>query len=393
MSQSSSKGPPTHLLVEASEILRSLNPLTLASLLLVAEDTQYTQGEMAAEIGCASSTVSKSQQSLRNLPVALIEKRGRSDIATDMGTEVLDRFSRLSERFGIDLETVNWADEEERTSVATILTPLYNSRSVTPFFILDAYGLSDYATSSTPSLRIANIVHHVNSRQQDRGESATPEQVRQRIYRLDEADVLRFDDGNCLLLEKGQRQRWLLDQITQLVTNHREIDHPIQESPDTEVRTNDSRSDADRDRHRTGAAQPIAPRGFYGSGQPSGGTSETIPEEPIIVTALCLYSPETDTVEVSPHTHSSSHFQHVLPVMHSSLGDIIDRLTELADEYSDDTRIEPYWVLRTSSGLYPLAPAQLPLSEASHRAWAMLNEAYHLWNSQSADEFSNSNES
>jgi hypothetical protein len=76
---------------------------------------------------------------------------------------------------------------------------------------------------------------------------------------------------------------------------------------------------------------------------------------------------------------SQSRPQPLLPITSVTAGDLLKKAERIAEEHGEDARLEPYWMLDTGAKMHPLHPARLPLDQASHQAWSLINEAYRLW--------------
>jgi DNA-binding MarR family transcriptional regulator len=359
----------TNVLVEAGEIYQTLYPTALASLLLVAADERYKQSEIADQIGCADSTVSKARQSLSKLPLPLLEKGTQQYSVTEAGRAVITLIDEMADRQNVPFRSVDWRNDDEKADVGELLGPLYDSVSTTPIFILDALGeYSGKELLGTPStVPIQNIVRDVDKRREDRGESATTEQVRTILRRFADAGTVILDgpDDCRLTSDEGREQARLLDQLAQL----------IEKSDGTEVDV-DTSSNGTR---RAGSVDnQIMERRFAG-GRSSTPVSDPTPDplgidttEPLsILPAYCFFlgdDEHTDAMSQSASLHA------VLPVTHLTVGELADRVENLVHEYGEETRLTPYWTLQTESDLYPLGPAELSLDEVSYQAWNLIND-------------------
>lgn len=394
----------TQTLVEAGEILQTLSPMTLGAFLLVAEEETIKQDEIAETIGCARSTVSKYLQSLNELPVALVEKRGRQYTVTEDGEHVLGLIEGMGDRLGINLATVDWTDDEDKTAVDELLTPLHASRSAIPFFILHSVGQHAGSTDvlATPEqVRIEDVVDDITVRQRERGESTTAQQVRQIVRRFSDADAVEFDGGRIRLTEKGQEQVRLLSRLTDLIAEQQKSASPeiadqhfTDPTHEGQPKGTSSRGHSSRSETITGVPTPdkvgisqqIAPRGF------SGGQDDRSPpgqEMPVIIPAyrLLFKGDKQRREQIGGPSRT------LLPITTSTLGELHGEVERLIKEHDEDTQIEPYMTLQTESNSYFLSPARLALEEASHRAWQIVNEAYRIWHMQTENPRSEANDS
>lgn len=342
----------TGVLEDAGEILRKLTPPTLAALLVVSEDNTRTQVEMADTIGVSRSSISKYLQTLSNLPLTLITKqRERRYTVTDDGKKVITLINEMVSNVGIDLHDLDWESDAAQEQVGTCLAPLHGSRSDRTFFVLDALrvrsgSVNPYATPSR--VWIEDVVHDVKTRNRN----ATTERVRQTLRRYVEADAIEFDGEYIKLIEKGQDQAQLLDQLTHQIKKQEEVEDAGRiPSVDSSEQLEAGTLSGQMRRH-----------GFHGGGQRAvtGPSASVSHELPTIVPAYCLSSPHEDTSD----SHTQSPLP-VLPLVAMTIGELTDAVARLPHEYNEDMRVEPYWTLQTESGLFPLGPAQLsPDSDA-----------------------------
>jgi Mn-dependent DtxR family transcriptional regulator len=377
----------TNALVEASEIYQTLYPTALASLLLVAEDKRYKQAEIAEQIGCADSTVSKARQSLSKLPLPLLEKGTQQYSVTEAGRAVLTLIDEMAERQNEPFRSVDWSNDDEKASVAELLGPLSDSVSTTPFFILDAlgeYSDKDELLGTPSTVPIQKIVRDVDKRREDRGESATTEQVRTILRRLADAGTV-ISDGpdDCRLTDEGREQARLLDQLAQLIEKSDETEVDVDTSTaslrqDAQSSSATTRSSSSGTRRAGRVANQIIERRFAG-GRSSTPVSEPAPEplgidatEPLsILPAYCFVLGDDDSTDT---TSQSATLHAVLPVTHLTIEELADRVEQLVHEYGEETQLTPYWTLQTESDLYPLGPAELSLDEVSYQAWNLIND-------------------
>lgn len=391
----------TNVLVEAGEIYRTLYPTALASLLLVAEDEQYKQAEIADQIGCADSTVSKARQSLSKLPLPLLEKGTQQYSVTEEGRAVITLIDEMAERQDVPFRSVDWSNDDEKADVAELLGPLYDSVSTTPVFILDAlgeYSNKDELLGTPSTVPIQNIVRDVDARREDRGESATTEQVRTMLRRFADADTVIFDGSDdCRLTDEGREQARLLDQLAQLIEKSNESDvtggdgdtSTASLRQDTQSSSATPRSSSGGTRRTGSIANQIMERRFAGGRSSSPeplGIDAT--ESLRILPAYCFFLGDD---EHTTATSQSSTLQAVLPITHLTIGELADRVEQLVHEYGEETRLTPYWTLQTESDLYPLGPAELSLDEVSSQAWNLINDVSNA--SPQEDHFSTSEQS
>lgn len=335
----------TDVLEDAGEILRKLTPPTLAALLVVSEvseDNTCTQVEMADTIGVSRSSISKYLQTLSNLPLTLVTKqRERRYTVTDDGKKVISLINNVVD----DLHALDWESDGAQERVGKRLAPLYGSRSDRTFFVLDALRVRSGSVNpyTTPSrVWIEDVVHDVNARSRN----ATAERVRQTLRRYVEADAIEFDGEYITLIDKGQEQAQLLDQLAHQIEKEEEEDAGQIPSADPSEQPEAGNLSGQMRRH-----------GFHGGGQRAvAGPSTSVSHElPTIVPAYCLSSADHEDINNS-RTQSPLP---VLPLAAMTIGELTDAVASLTHEYNDDMRVEPYWTLQTESGLFPLGPAQL----------------------------------
>lgn len=370
MPQTNADRWPTQVLVEAGQILRTLTPSRLATLLLVMDNTPYTQTDMADTIGCSRSSISMYHQTLADLPLPLIEKRQTRYRATAAGEKIVSYINDVANNFDIDLHSINWGDEDDKKRVADCLAPLHNTRDSVPFFILDSLRERSGEIRLGPPLpvELVDIVDDVNDRQQERGENSSRTQVRRRLQnRFAPTDTIEFDEEEIVLEEKGQDHAQLLDQIAQLLFD--ELDANVDESESSPSAKAQSHRDQAHTRfnpqssltHSNQITHQHNPRQFLG-GQTSIAEPDTDAtdehERPSVIPVYCI-SPGNDT----GNQHSQSRPVPILPVTVQTLNELADHVSRLIDEYPADTQIEPYLAVQMGSELYPVSPAQLSFDE------------------------------
>lgn len=358
-------GRSTAVLVEAGEILRKLNPPTLAALLFVLKDNTQTQAEMADAIGCSRSSISKYLRTLSDLPLPLAtQQRGRRYTVTDEGKKIVGLIDgmvdRMTDRHGLDLRAIDWENDADREEVATDLAPLYGSRSSRTFFVLDALrdrsGSDDLSTSRR--VWIENVVHDVDVRLKERDESVTTEQVRNTLRRFADNDTIEFDGEYITLIEKGRAHAWLLDRLAQSIEEENAADGSATEKPAPESSIGNSPQILTADQHETDVTQQIRPHRFYEGDQRVDASSDASAssESPIIVPAYCLKSIGDGDIKEGSRSQSQLPILSLTTMTIAELAKAVNRLTQ---KYDENMQIEPYWTLQMGSELYPLGPAQL----------------------------------
>jgi biotin operon repressor len=350
---------------EASEILRAVNPPTIATLLFLVDDTVYTQKEIADGIGYSRTTVSQSQQSLEALPLSLATKQGSRYKITSDGETILGYYIGMARQLDVDLDTVDWQSDNAHEQVKTVLTPLYDSRSTMPFFVLESIGTravgGQITRLATPQrVSIEDVIQDVTVRQRERDERATSKQIRQVVRRFNDRGAVEFDGDYIDLKEKGQEHAYLLEQVVQLIEDQASPATDETEGSGTVVSGIDSQADTThvdqpgvggRNSQSTNIANQVQPHGFHGE-RPSVDDRQETRERESAVPVYCL----RPTVEEGKNSTSSSeeHPTPVVPFTALTVGELIERAQQLAQEYDMDTQLEPYWMIRAESELYPM---------------------------------------
>lgn len=340
----SENGPedyPTPRFVEAGETLRTLTPPTLAALHLLIDYDMSTQDDMADMIGCTRPSVSRYLQSLEDLPMPLVRKQGHDYTTTEFGEHVFAIIESMLHRLGIDLREIDWRDGDESEKIEKRLTPLYDSRSTSPFLILESIRSRTNLLGTSESVSVEDVVVDVRSRQRDIGKSITAKQIRKILRRFDDKGSVEFDGGQITLTSKGEEHVRLLQQLVQILEDERGKD------VDRSTAVSSAESGA-------GIAHLLDARPFRGDSRMVSGTkanrsvSADLRELPAIVPAFHLVS--------SGDTEAT-----MLPFASLTVRELVDYANRLGQEYDDDMLLEPYWALRTGTGLSPLGPAQLTL--------------------------------
>lgn len=380
----------TQVLVKAGEILQTLSPPTFISLFFIADDEGYTQTEIAEKIGRTRPTVSKYLRSLKDLPIPLATNPGQHYTVTKKGERVVDFIYRMFEHLGTDLDTIDWSDDEDREHVASFFSPLHNSRSTLPFFILYSIGvrnaIGDRITRDNSSIPVQmwDVISDVEVRQKKRDKSVSVKQVRQTLWRFEDAGTIKFDGEQIELEKKGHEQAFLLEQLIQMLKEQRDadVDRGLDENTSDSIDLPGSDNLAGQDN----------PRGFSDSGRASfTGTQKSSHESPTIIPTYCFRPVVEDgnTFTEDEMTGEESDSQPpptpVLPLTVLTLEELGDQVDKLIDEYNGDMVIQPYWSLQTNTGQYPLAPAQLVLNDAYRHAWDIINDAQELWNRRAGE--------
>lgn len=350
---------------EASEILRTVNPPTIATLFFLVDDTVYTQKEIADGIEYSRTTVSQSQQSLEALPLSLATKQGSRYKITSAGETILGYYTGMARQLNLDLDTVDWQSDETREQVKTVLTPLYDSRSTMPFFVLESLGARAVGDQinrlATPQrVSIEDVIQDVTARQRERDERVTSKQIRQVVRRFGDRDAVEFDGDYIVLKEKGQEHAYLLEQVVQLIEDQASTARDEREEsaatvsetpPQPDTSPADQTAVDGRTRRSGNIANQIQPHGFHGKRASVDDRQET-DEHECAVPVYCL-RPDVDE-RMSSTSSSEKHPTPAVPFTPLTVGELTERAQQLAQEYDMDTQLEPYWMIQAESELYPM---------------------------------------
>jgi hypothetical protein len=356
MSLISQRDRPTDVLIKAGEILRTLNPSLLGALKVASEDETLTQSEIADIIGRSNPTVSTYFQSLQS--VSLTAKRSQRNVVTDTGVKVVDLINGMTSQLGRSLDTIDWNDEADIEYISEKLSPLHDSRSMGPFFLLDSlYGRSDiHGQIGTPQhVWVDEAISDVKLREEDRGESTSTRLVRETIRRFDDTGVISFDGTQLKLTEKGHQQAWLVNELAQYLKKDEEEDENnvrghterAMEGLNDYVTDQSSSSIETRSSVLNDATQIMA-QSDSGAREPFVAEQLADQEMPTVIAGYCLRSVDQDG---DPHDRLP-----MLPITEMSVEDLIDQATQLRDEFDEEATLVPYWFLQIESELYPLAP-------------------------------------
>lgn len=209
----------TPVLALTGQILRTVTPNTLGSLVLVSNGTATTQTEIAAAINRDQSTVSTYFQSLtlETADLSLVERPTRYYSVTEIGEEVIELVTDLTE---VDLTTIDWGSAAEKEQIGTLLSPLYKSRSVAPFFVLNSLrtrsGIAGLRGSPRP-VSIDDVVRDVKNRVQEMGESTSKKRIDQVVDRFASQTAITIDDDHLTLTQKGKKNAQLLHHLAEIV--------------------------------------------------------------------------------------------------------------------------------------------------------------------------------
>lgn len=357
MPLASQRERPTDVLIKAGEILRTLNPSLLGALKVASEDETLTQSEIADIIGRSNPTVSTYFQSLQS--VSLTAKRSQRNIVTDTGAKVVSLINSMISQLGRGLDTIDWEDETDIEYISEKLSPLHDSRSMGPFFLLDSLyersNIHGHVGRPEP-VWVDEAISDVKRREEDRGESTSTRLVRETIRRFDDTGVISFDGTQLELTDKGHQQAWLVNELVQYLKadveeNENDAKGHTESAmeglndyiPDQSLSSSGSRSLPALD-----DATQIMGQRAYGDNQSFVGGQLADQEKPIVIAGYCLPS-------VDQNGDSRDRLP-MLPITEMTVEDLINQATQLRNEFDAEAKLVPYWLLHTESGLYPLAP-------------------------------------
>lgn len=349
MSLTSQRERPTDILIKVGEILRTLNPSLLGALKVASEDETLTQAEIADIIGRSSPTISTYFQSLQS--VSLTAKRSQRNIVTDTGSKVVDLVGNMLSQLDRSLDTIDWKDEADIEYLSEKLSPLHDSRSMGPFFLLDSlYERSDiHGHVGTPQpVWVDEAISDVKTREEDRDEKTSTRLVRETIRRFDDTGVISFDGTQLKLTDKGHQQALLVNELAQyLKEDEEEYENDARGHTETAMEgLNDYISGQTQSRNviRSSPSLDDTMQGDYGDRLPLGADQEM----PFVIAGYCLHPVDQNGDD---HDHHP-----ILSVTEMTVEDLINRATQLRNEYDEEAKLVPYWLLQTESGLYPLGP-------------------------------------
>ncbi len=364
---------PTSVLVRAGEILRVLKPATLGTLLTVYEDNSLTQEEIAESVRSGRSTITKYLRSLDDL--GLIESHASQYPVTSTGETVISHIASMVDQVWNGLSTVDWTDENDKAELATYLEPLCGSRkiSIESYFIL----YSIYTRSGTTgllgrpqSVRLEDIVLDVETRQYERDEQTSTEQIRGKLERFAAEDAIIFEDQQATLTEKGQQQGRVLDDLARFLeeyqpetsTSDERDGHHHTATSSTEDTTAGTPVDTSSTPSDSGSlAQQIQPHGFLGREPVSIEEDEVPPQEtPTAIPVFCIRSASDDTEDAS-----RSSLTPVVPFTSMTANELMDHISTVVREHDGEVQLEPFWMPRIGEQFYPVEPADVSISDSS----------------------------
>jgi hypothetical protein len=372
MSQLPTKDYSTPVLFVAAKILRTVTPDTLASLILVYSGTTTSQKEVADVINRDQSTVSTYFQSLtlEGAPVSLVVKPGLRYTVTDMGEDVIGFIHEMASHLGVELDTIDWGSASDKDQIGVkLLSPLHESRSVAPFFLLNSLGKRSIEARDDTSqpVWIDEVVHDVDIRLQELDKTTSKKQIHQIAERFADKDAISFNGTQLTLEKKGKEQAYLLAQLAEeidkqnLVESAEDEGSPAAATDQTETALggpnalDTDTTDVDHDTQKidtpAGIRQQIVPQQSQGDELSSSSAQPSVQEGMTVMTVYCVRSgDETESVEESVLDSP------VLPLTAITAGELIEKGRQIVQEYGEDAELVPYRMVQMNSKLYPLAP-------------------------------------
>ncbi len=207
-------------IVEAGALLQSTTPVRLSILEQLKDDATDSQQEIAAAVDLSASAVSQHLGALAGGSRPIVNRDGSFPVVTPVGSKLLDNIYQLVGFHGFDTESIDWSS----AAVADLLDPICVANG--PLFTLTYYSIGLRNSSGDrldlllfpKRISVASILTDVRTWQERRGESVTREQIRYRLKKLAEADVIEFSDATITLTEHGKLQLRLFERVIQLFT-------------------------------------------------------------------------------------------------------------------------------------------------------------------------------
>jgi predicted transcriptional regulator len=354
----------------AAEVIRSITPPVLATLVVLRGANRKTQEEIASEVGCARSTVSKYFRTLENLPLSVIDKQGHSVVVTEHGESLIEIYQSVLSEFGIELESVDWA-ADEISVVEDALSPLYKFRSETPFLVLA--GLVDLSTEAQHEIWIDDLIIRMENIDRETINSVSKQHFEQILDNFEQHETIQRDKEEIELTEKGQHQGALLRKVTFDILDERDTIENSQ--TDSGVSTSDlSSTVSPQTSPKTGTgseliAEPDAANAFQGgSYQGTVGAAEIGPVVCVdsgdgLRSIGAIRGEETETLA-------------------ENLRAIASELEEMEDASGQPLSAGIYRSLVYDDGIFPLGDDWQSLETASFAEWQMINKAFRLIDQQ-----------
>lgn len=220
---------PTHILVETGEFLQALlNPSTVASFLEALKTNPQTPADLATEVWCSPATISDELHTVTTLSLPLLRKPAPDEpyINTQTGLQVAGLLNVVSRTLGGRFTELDCTDQDTKSTIATVLTPLSTLESDLSWFVVNALQeLSDTQDfDSTPRpVAVSDIVAETKQHQHQRGEAFETDQVDQLLTHFENTDMLIINGDECSLTEKGNLHVVQFHEVARMI----EIRHQI----------------------------------------------------------------------------------------------------------------------------------------------------------------------
>jgi len=363
-------GPKKEKITTAAEILRAVTPRVLATLVVIQEGEQQTQAQMAEDIGCARSTVSKHLRTLKNLPVKVIRKQGHDVEITNEGKKLIDVYSQTLSRFGIQLDSVNWATDEI-SAVENALSPLYEVRSETPFLILAS--LADLSTESEYEVWIDDLIFRVRNIDQENTRSISKQHFEQILDNFEQHKTIQREGDEIELTKKGKHQWRLMKEITSdILVEQDTVEEQEVQTNSAILSTKRSLSASSQLKANTTSeliAEPDAANAFRGGNfQNIAGTADIGP-------VVCVDSGDGPRSIGSIRGNDTE-------TLAENLRAIASELEEMEDTNGRPLPAGVYRSLVHDEEIFPLGDDWQSLETASFAEWHMINKAFRLIDQQ-----------
>jgi len=359
----------------ASKVIRANSPRVLATLLAVQGHERRTQEQIADEVGCARSTVSKYLRVLDDLPEDIIRKQGHSITVTHRGAGLINVYESALKGLDIDIGKVDWTSDEI-SAVDEALAPLHQFRSSAPFLVLRALISLSESSQFDQEIWIDDLIMTVETLQQESGDSISRQHFDQILDNFAKHETVTRERDELQLTQKGHQQGELLTGVLDWI-----------------------RSDQESARSEPSEERPTAGRttyGLKGMNSPKIGAFATEPGQDIESIA------EQDAKKAfrGRTAHGRENAPRVGPAifietadeLHSigavegentaSLADTLrtlaSRLENLEKEYDPPLPAGIYRSLVTAGEPVPLGDDWQPLDTASFAEWHMINKAFQL---------------
>lgn len=218
MPQLSERESQLSVLVTAGEMMQKLSPIRLAILSYLADNDIETQNEMADALGVSPATVTTHLQLLSDLPRPLTIRKRKYEITHD-GDAVIDLYYSLFNRLEEDFAAEDLLSEDGRETVEELLSPLHDTRSITPFLVLyslGSYRSDGYESGSDYLTQLKRVLADVKGWEEKRGKTASRKQVRRILQRFEDFDMIDFTGERIVLLGKGEDHVRLLEDVLEL---------------------------------------------------------------------------------------------------------------------------------------------------------------------------------